>query len=249
MTRPSYGIDAPGLVRGFVAIGMIALVVTIVSVRIGWTLPAVATSLVALYGLSMATLMVVWSRFLKSRERDAVLAALTWRGDEQVLDVGCGRGLMLIGAAARLVPGKGRATGIDIWRASDQWQNTVEAVSANVASAGVQDRVAVETADMRALPFADARFDLVLSHWAVHNLDAAADRDLALGEMARVLRPGGTVVLADIAYRDLYSNRLAALGLSDQRRIAPPMRNAVLAALSFGSFRPGWIVARRGRLD
>jgi len=35
----------------------------------------------------------------KVRERERLLDTLTWRGDEQVLDLGCGRGLMLIGAA------------------------------------------------------------------------------------------------------------------------------------------------------
>jgi cyclopropane fatty-acyl-phospholipid synthase-like methyltransferase len=40
-----------------------------------------------------------------------------WKGDEAVRDVGCGHGLMLVGAARRLTTGK--ATGIDIWQAED----------------------------------------------------------------------------------------------------------------------------------
>lgn len=61
-----------------------------------------------------------------------------------------------------------------------------------------------------------------------------------------MLKPGGTIALADIAHGDAYASRLAALGLGDQRRIAPALRNALLGAVSFGSFRPGWIIARRG---
>ena len=54
----------------------------------------------------------------KFRARDALLNAVRGGGDEQVLDVGCGHGLMLIGAAKRL--SSGHATGIDIWQDVDQ---------------------------------------------------------------------------------------------------------------------------------
>jgi predicted RNA methylase len=51
------------------------------------------------FGLG-ALLLLLWSSlFGKFRARDALLNAVPWRGDEQVLDVGCGHGLMLIGAA------------------------------------------------------------------------------------------------------------------------------------------------------
>ena len=39
------------------------------------------------------------SRVWKLQYRDRILESLTWRGDEKVLDAGCGRGLFLIGAA------------------------------------------------------------------------------------------------------------------------------------------------------
>ena len=43
----------------------------------------------------------------------------------------------------------------------------------NAAIEGVQDRVDVETADMRALPFADATFDVVVSSLAIHNISSS----------------------------------------------------------------------------
>src|SRR5262245_50202181 len=63
--------------------------------------PAVALAC-GLTGLGM----VWYSYFGKLRMRERLLDRVPWRGDERVLDVGCGRGLMLLGAAARLTTGK-----------------------------------------------------------------------------------------------------------------------------------------------
>lgn len=242
---PDYGIDAPRLVVAFLAIGATASALTIALAAIDWRWGATVPAIVALYGLGMATLMIAWSKAIKRCERDRILDLIAWRGDEQVLDIGCGRGLMMIGAAARL-GSRGLATGIDLWRAEDQAANTPEATLENARRAGVADRVAVRTGDMRALPFADRSMDVILSHWAVHNVGPAVDRGAALAEMARTLKPGGTLALCDIAHLDGYATRLAELGLSDQRRLAPPLRNALLGAVSFGGFQPGWIIVRRG---
>src|SRR5262245_9698142 len=57
------------------------------------------------------------SKYGKVAERERLLSRLDWRGSERVLDVGCGRGLVLVGAAKRVPSGK--AVGIDIWQAED----------------------------------------------------------------------------------------------------------------------------------
>ncbi len=57
------------------------------------------------------------SRVGKLRVRDSLMGSLHWTGEEQVLDVGCGSGFALIGAAKRLTTG--HATGVDIWSAED----------------------------------------------------------------------------------------------------------------------------------
>ena len=64
---------------------------------------------------------MVWdSKYGKVRERERLLDLLTWTGRERVLDVGCGRGLLLIGAAKRLTTGGGgSAAGIDLWQQED----------------------------------------------------------------------------------------------------------------------------------
>jgi SAM-dependent methyltransferase len=116
------------------------------------------------------------------------------RGDEQLLDLGCGRGAVLIAAARRLPDG--RAIGADLWT-SDQSGNRREVTLANAAAAGVADRVEVHTADMTALPFPDGSFDVVTSAMAIHNISSPAGRCRAVDEAMRVLRPGGQLLIAD----------------------------------------------------
>lgn len=205
---------------------------------------AALLTLAAAYVFGLASLMLFWSGITKVRERETLLDAVAWRGDETVLDVGCGRGLMLVGAAKRL--SSGRAIGIDIWQEADQSANTAEAAWTNAQIEGVADRIDVQTADMRSLPFPDGSFDLIVSHWAVHNVENESGRAAALSEMVRVLRPEGTIILADIEHRDAYAARLADLGFTDQQLMVKPMRDAILGAISFGSFRPYAIRARRG---
>jgi arsenite methyltransferase len=247
-TQPlNYGIDAPELVWFFLIAGTGAAGLALAAhvyldnstVRV---ILGLLTGIAALYLLGMGCLMLYWSKVVKVREREGILDLIPWRGDEKILDVGCGRGLMLIGAARRLTTGT--AVGIDVWQAADQSDNGPNATYANAEIAGVDAKIDVLTADARELPFASQSFDVVMSHWVVHNVSAVLDRDLVLTEMVRVLRPGGYLLVADISFRDAYLTKLKALGVSDCRMVYRPIRDAVLGALSFGSFRPSTIIGR-----
>ena len=72
--------------------------------------------------------MILYSKFGKFRHRDRMLKMVNWKGDEIVLDVGTGRGLMMIGAARKLTSGK--SVGIDIWSKKDLSGNSMEKTSA-----------------------------------------------------------------------------------------------------------------------
>jgi len=124
-----------------------------------------------------------------------LLDELGLRGDEHVLDVGCGRGAVLM-LAARRVPA-GRAVGADVWRRRDQSGNSRAAAERNAAAEGVRDRVELVDADTRALPFASASFDVVVSSLAISNIRDADGRAQALREAVRVLRPGGRLRIVD----------------------------------------------------
>jgi ubiquinone/menaquinone biosynthesis C-methylase UbiE len=94
----------------------------------------------------------------------------------EVLDVGCGQGIDLceFALAGAMI------TGIDLT------PRHVQLAHAHALEAGITARI-VE-GDAEALPFADARFDRVISNGALHH---TPNIELALNEMRRVLRPGG----------------------------------------------------------
>ena len=76
----------------------------------------------------------------------------------------------------------------------------------------------IQTGDMRALPFPDGTFDLVVSSLAIHNIRSNADRRQAVAEGFRVLKPGGRVVIADIRATSIYEDALRTLGASNVER-------------------------------
>ncbi|MGN6516319.1 MAG: class I SAM-dependent methyltransferase [Rhizomicrobium sp.] len=217
MTRASYGIDAPGVVRAHVVSGGILAVAAVIgfvrppsSPILAWgTVGAAALAALLLF---YAAVMLRSSLVSKKRLCDRLVAALALRGDERVLDAGCGRGLALIACAKKLTTGK--AVGIDLWAAKDQSNNSPDATMANAAAEGVADRVAVETGDITRLPFADASFDAIVSMIVLHNIRARDGRDQALRELARVLKPGGRMAVFDLLHTARYAQVLEDAGLN-----------------------------------
>src|SRR5271165_6359891 len=113
-------------------------------------------------GFAVMVAVDIWSsRTGKLQMRDRLLDSITWKGDEKVLDIGCGRGLLLIGAAKRLQTGK--ASGVDLWSKEELSDNSPEAVRDLATAEGVLPKIKIETADAQKLPLPDASFDVVLS--------------------------------------------------------------------------------------
>jgi arsenite methyltransferase len=141
-----------------------------------------------------------------------LLDDLGLRGDEQVLDIGCGRGAVLISAARRLP--RGRATGVDIWRLRDQTGNSRVATERNAIVEGVSERVEIVDADARDLPFPPESFDVALSSLALSNIASDDERAKALREAVRVLRPGGQLRIVD-DHAERYAPILQGAGCVD----------------------------------
>jgi arsenite methyltransferase len=255
--NPDYGIDAPGVIRNLLVVGL-ACLATWVAARIGGSplklvipigkgrliFPLARMAGFTGLGLTAMGMWMLWSSKVgKLREREKLLDHIRWTGAERVLDVGCGRGLMLIGAAKRLTTG--RAVGVDIWQAEDLSGNKPEATLENARREGVSDRVEIQTADMRKLPFPDRSFDIVVSCAAIHNLYNAPDRARVIVEIARVLKPGGQAVIDDIRHGGEYARSFARNGCADVRHLHSRLGSALLALISFGSLRPTVLLARR----
>jgi arsenite methyltransferase len=238
--RADYGIDAPAVVRNLI-------LVAIAGIGLGTFLPVRALASMT-FGTGVLcfgmTLWMLWeSKVGKLLERERLLRRIDWTGNEHVLDVGCGRGLLLIGAAKRLR--NGRATGIDLWQAKDLTGNTAAAAIENARREGVDDRVEVHTADMRKLPFPDSSFDVIVSRAAIHNIYSVDERAHAVREIARVLRPGGQAVIDDIRHMQEYARVFAQNGCKDLRRAGSLFSYVVLGLVTFGSVRPGTLLVRK----
>ncbi len=246
--RPNYGIDAPGVVRNLFLAGGAGLVLGGTALLDLWPGDALNATLAGIglgcgLGFTITGLAMLWySKFGKLRARERLLDHIAWRGDEAVLDVGCGRGLMLVGAAKRLSTGK--ATGIDIWQGEDLSGNRMEATVENARREGVLSRVQVQTADMRRLPFPDGSFDIVVSCAAIHNLYHRQDREQAIREIARVLKADGQVLIADVRHLDEYAETLQEHGC-ECRRIEAAWKRVLAALITWGAVRPGTLLGRK----
>jgi SAM-dependent methyltransferase len=181
-----------------------------------------------IYLLILAAGMLDYSLRGKLRIRDRLLRSIAWSGHERVLDVGSGRGLLLVGAAQRLTDGT--AIGVDRWVHGAVSGNGAEAALRNAELAGIADRVEVCTGDARKLPFPSATFDVALSNFVLHELDTPAERTQMLSEIARVLKPGGRVALVDFIFTGEAERALRAQGMRDVRR------EPATGWIAFGSF-------------
>ncbi len=221
--RPDYGIDAPGVIRNFLLLGAALMAGSrwagpLKTALFWWGACWLATSL----------LMVAYAKAGKFKHRDYMLSLRAWRGDETVLDVGTGRGLLAIGAAKKLPAGK--AVGVDVWNAADLTGNAEEATRRNASLEGVEGRVELKTEDARKLSFPDASFDVVLSNLALHNIYDAPGRAQACREIARVLKPGGAALISDFRHTAQYAQAFEQAGLRVRRHAPrflttyPPLR-------------------------
>ena len=194
--RGRYGIDG-----GYAGLAVFGVIEAALATTVAWSArhpkPAIA-ALAAVGGAAGAGSAASYLYSTGPGKRAIwaqVLDELGLRGDEHVLDVGCGRGAVLMLAARRLPAG--RAVGADVWRRRDQSGNSRAAAERNAVAEGVRGRVELVDADARDLPFGSASFDVVVSSLAISNIREASGRAQALREAVRVVRPGGRLRIVD----------------------------------------------------
>ena len=92
------------------------------------------------------------------------------------------------------------------------------------------ERIRVIDGDARQLPFADESFDTVVSSMVLHNIRDEVGRRQAVEEIARVLKPGGRLVIQDMQHTEEYFDVLCHAGMMDVERsqccfgVFPPVR-------------------------
>ena len=166
-------------------------------------------------GLAVRT--ALWARRTGPRAQDVAFEQLLARAPRRVLEVGCGRGEL----AERIA-----ATGIEVV-ALDQSERMVELTAAR----GVDARIG----DVKALPFGDDEFDAAVANFMLYHVP---DLDGALGELARVLRAGGTLVAATNGYDQLREMwELVGRDLGERRRLFMRENGAELLAPHFAQVR------------
>lgn len=117
-----------------------------------------------------------------------LLPELRLRQGQRVLDLGCGKGATSVFLTREADVD---VTAVDLWTPEAELQVVVDA-------AGVADRVTVRQADARDLPFADERFDAVVSIDAFEYFGTDVQ---FLPGLLRVLRPGGRIGISTPALR------------------------------------------------
>ncbi|WP_421387955.1 class I SAM-dependent methyltransferase [Limosilactobacillus fermentum] len=145
---------------------------------------------------------------------DRVVGETRLAATDQVLDLGCGHGAVML-AVAKHLEAPGKVTGVDIWKKVDQAGNSQAATQAVIEAAGVSQVAQLQTADMTALPFNDNQFDAVFASLSLHNVKPKQARRQALTEALRVLKPGGRLVIIDIEHSGEYRRALATLGAQE----------------------------------
>jgi arsenite methyltransferase len=215
MKKINYGFDAPAIMHNLIIFGII-LPLTGFSILYFTdnTILKYFSSLVISAGailLIPGSSMYVYGIKGKFRMRDFMLNKIIWKGNENVLDIGTGRGVYMIGAAKHLTTGK--SIGIDIWRAEDLSGNTVDNAYNNAALENVRNKVEIKNEDARKLSFQDNSFEVVLSMYCLHNINDKAEQEKACFEIARVLKPNGTALIGDYIPTQDYARYFKKAGL------------------------------------
>jgi SAM-dependent methyltransferase len=202
--KPRYGFVAWKYFAWMGVIGFAGLAVVLVtflfplSLPVTWIMRLIGapTAFIGLY-IGAAYILLYEKAFKPKRRGDnwsriADFSGL--RGDERVLDVGCGTGRVSISIAKKLP--RGKVVGIDIFGGVSG--KSPDAALRNARAEGVTDRVDFRYGNALEIPFEDSTFDIVTMGSVLHELHSEKDRERALREVRRVLKPEGKFLTIEI---------------------------------------------------
>lgn len=149
-----------------------------------------------------------------------------------VLEVGCGTGSLSLAAKRKAGP-SGEVFGIDVI------PGMIEASQRKAA--GANESITFQVGSINAIPFPDNRFDVVMCSFMIFHM-ADETRRQGIAEIYRVLRPGGRLLVLDLALPDgalprTIATRLLGFDSPDMRQLIPPLEDAGFAQVEYGHAR------------
>ncbi len=219
MKKINYGIDAPKVIRNLLAIGILLLLCSIflpddlfppISTFLHRSsfIPGICLTITGL-------LMIAYAKIGKFNHRDRILNLHYWKGDENVLDVGTGLGLLMIGAAKKLSTGK--SYGIDIFNTYDLSDNSIDQTKINAELEKVTQKVEILKENILKTNFKEDYFDVIVSNLCLHNLYKSEEKEQACIEIHRILKRNGKAIISDFKGISEYKKTFQKLDMTFEK--------------------------------
>lgn len=223
LERANYGIDSFRTVLFFIILAGLGAIISISAFfTVGWGVILGKVFIIAGF-IQMLTFSIISTWMIYSSLYGKMIVAervidydIKLQGSEHVLDCGCGNGLYMIEIAKRLTTGI--CTGVDLLD-----KNTIHLMK-NIQREGVFERSNFVESNLESLPFEDESFDIVISSFTLHRFPKLVDQAKLMNEMIRVCRPGGKIVLLDLASTSYYVPWLQEWNIDQVERMGPSFR-------------------------
>jgi ubiquinone/menaquinone biosynthesis C-methylase UbiE len=189
LKKPFYGLVVLGNTIVFSAIELVigSIVFLFFSTIIGIIMIIIGIYTIVVYAISIHLISPT-----KTLDQSDILKL---KGDELVLDAGCGLGRATIGIAKQLTNGK--VIGVDIWDKKEIPGNSVEKAYENAEIEGVTEKVVFQFGDVFDLQFPDEYFDVVICVGLVSSFYNDEKKVKALKELHRVLKLEGFFLIRE----------------------------------------------------
>lgn len=180
-----YGIDAPDYLISYSILSIIGIglgfgfqfgISKIWNSSVGIS---IIISISYCFGISFGVtviMMLMSTLFFKYATRKKLIIILKLNGNENIIDIGCGRGFLTIGIAEKLTTGK--CYGIDIFDSWGQTSNNIENTKRNSELANVSDKVEIKYGNVCEIPYPNNMFDIVVSSFVLHRVNGKMSKKI-----------------------------------------------------------------------